>query len=143
MKSNVEGMKSFGVQSPHAPVGEETHPKHGTVKRIGMRFELTAKIHRPAKIFHRCIEGLDVRIVDDLEFVVINEWLSDGWKVQEDRPQQEYKVWNEAAASLHGRYYVKVRRASLRSDPSHRNQSRYHRVFKCCEIVPQFQFWMA
>src|SRR5438132_371268 len=68
------------------------------------------------------MERLNVRIVDNLEFVVIDEWLRDGGKVQEDCPEQECKVWNEAAGFLHGRYYVKVRRDSA---DHHRGVCRY------------------
>ena len=113
MKRNVECVKSFRMRSPQAPVGKQGHPKHRAVGRAGLSLELLAKIDGPAQVLRCSLNALETRIVDDLEFIVIDERLGQGGKVQKHCPQQKYKVWNEAAGLLHGRYYVKVRRGNV------------------------------
>ena len=110
MKRNVERMKSFRMRSPYPPVGKQTHPKDRTIECARLRFVLLGKFHGSTDELGGCVEALKTRIVENLHFVVVNEWLADGGKVQKYCPQQERKIWQDAVGLLHGRYYVKVRR---------------------------------
>src|SRR5205809_4964648 len=101
MKRYVECMKPRGMRSPHAPIGEQTHPKHGAVKRAGLSIEFLAKSHGPAQVLGRCMEVLNMRIVDDLEFIVVDKRLADRGKVQEQCPQPQHEIRNHSDGFSH------------------------------------------